>query len=61
MILQLKYMANKKLIKNEYASVALLWHNIKVLALLKVKCEIYLVRLNPVTRIPWATSAAQKN
>ena len=42
-------------------SVALLSHNAKVLALLKVKCEIHLACLNPVAWIPWATSTAQKN
>ena len=44
-----------------YGSVALLWHNAKVLALLKVKCEIHLACLNLIAQIPWATSTAQEN
>ena len=40
--------------------IALFWHNAKVLALLKVKCEIDSVRLNPIAWIPWATNTAQK-
>ena len=41
--------------------VALLYFDTmpKVLALLKVKCEIHKAHLNPVARIPWATSTVQ--
>ena len=56
------YVLEKKSIKiPKYGSVALLWHNAKVLALLKVKCEIHQACLNPVAWIPWVTSTVQKN
>ena len=55
------------LLKNTLSKVsfvALLWHitfKFRTFKIHTLKCEIYWVRLNFITEIPWATSITQKN